>query len=751
MKKMKWKNIITNMTIKKILQRMTLTCVLIIFVLFAAGGFSNFMLARGKKQLIQVARMEKVVYDVSKSISSLNIGRFNMLKAERPERLDELNKQTTIDKLQFTEGIEELKNITKEFINSNEGSDNAGADDGNQNTNKNRKLKSETVNDKIEWSMAELDNSYKQMETNGKSIINAIKDIFDVMKNRLNIEKNIEEQAKTFENNGSYLHQNARSFSEKIEESIDKYVHFSVHTENASEALKDGIRQNKYLQNLTEMQKQSNALKMNIAFLTDSIRQIMMAEQKSQVLDIQKNTIPGILKDTHDLLRKLTLATENRPELKTIIQDISKAFYSLESDLNSTEKSIGVLQKNLLDKKGKIAERILSLEKSLNPIKTELQSLNDFSVYTRAKVMESADFYQSLTLGLMVFFGILGIIVIVCAGHYITGRIIKPVDKLIDFAGAVAEGDLTAEIVKDNEDEIGELVAKLSEMIHGLNMLIGQVQRSGIQVTSSATELSATSKQQEAVMKTQLESTNYVVGAVGEISDVSGELVETVQKVAAMSEQTAAFATSGQTDLSHMEDAMRHMENASKSISGKLEAINDKAANITSVVTTITKVADQTNLLSLNAAIEAEKAGEYGRGFTVVAREIRRLADQTAVATLDIDQMVQEMQSAVSAGVMEMDAFIAEVQKSAENVGKISMQLTRIIEQVQALSPSFEGVNESMQFQSENSQKINSSMVNLSEEMQQTVESLRESFMAIEQLNDAARGLQEEVSRFKVA
>jgi len=169
------------------------------------------------------------------------------------------------------------------------------------------------------------------------------------------------------------------------------------------------------------------------------------------------------------------------------------------------------------------------------------------------------------------------------------------------------------------------------------------------------------------------------------------------------------------------------------------------------VVTTITKVADQTNLLSLNAAIEAEKAGEYGRGFNVVAREIRRLADQTAVATLDIDQMVQEMQSAVSAGVMEMDKFIAEVNRSAEDVGKISVQLARIIEQVQTLSPNFETVNVAMGQQSENAQKINQSMAHLSEEMQETMDSLRETYAAIEQLNEAARGLQDEVSKFKVS
>ena len=105
----------------------------------------------------------------------------------------------------------------------------------------------------------------------------------------------------------------------------------------------------------------------------------------------------------------------------------------------------------------------------------------------------------------------------------------------------------------------------------------------------------------------------------------------------------------------------------------------------------------------------------------------------------------------VSVGVMEMDAALYHGSSSeGRKRRKISKQLTRIIEQVQALSPSFEGVNESMQIQSGNAQQINNSMVNLSEEMQQTVQFLRESFLAIEQLNSAAKGLQDEMSRFRV-
>src|SRR5438093_6429155 len=113
---------------------------------------------------------------------------------------------------------------------------------------------------------------------------------------------------------------------------------------------------------------------------------------------------------------------------------------------------------------------------------------------------------------------------------------------------------------------------------------------------------------------------------------------------------------------------MHHVMEAAGSINAKLAVLNEKASNINQVVTTITKVADQTNLLSLNAAIEAEKAGEFGRGFAVVASEVRRLADQTAVATYDIEQTVKEIQSAVSAGVMGMVKFSEEVCRGIDDV-----------------------------------------------------------------------------------
>ena len=168
------------------------------------------------------------------------------------------------------------------------------------------------------------------------------------------------------------------------------------------------------------------------------------------------------------------------------------------------------------------------------------------------------------------------------------------------------------------------------------------------------------------------------------------------------------------------------------------------------MVTTITKVADQTNLLSINAAIEAEKAGEYGRGFLVVAREIRRLADQTAVATLDIERMVKDMQQSVSAGVMEMDKFSEQVRRGVEEVGRLSGQLGEIITAVTSLTTRFEQVNEGMAAQSQGAEQIREAMIRLSEGANQTIRSLAEFNRATDQMRDAVGSLKEDVSFFTI-
>jgi methyl-accepting chemotaxis protein len=327
-------------------------------------------------------------------------------------------------------------------------------------------------------------------------------------------------------------------------------------------------------------------------------------------------------------------------------------------------------------------------------------------------------------------------------------RMVTSLREMVSVAERIAAGDLAVAVEPQSERDV--MGNALANMVDRLSSLVGEVQKSGIQVNSSVNEIAATAKQQQATAS-QIAATTTEIGATSkEISATSKELVKTMNEVSAVAEQSATLASNGHVGLTRMEESMRHVTEAAGSINAKLTVLNEKAGNINQVVTTITKVADQTNLLSLNAAIEAEKAGEYGRGFAVVATEIRRLADQTAVATYDIEQIVKEIQSAVSAGVMGMDKFSEEVRRGMQEIQQIGGQLSQIIQQVQALAPRCEAVNEGMQAQATGAEQITQALVQLSEAAQQTVESLHQSSQAIDGLNQVSSALHGGVSRFKL-
>jgi methyl-accepting chemotaxis protein WspA len=279
----------------------------------------------------------------------------------------------------------------------------------------------------------------------------------------------------------------------------------------------------------------------------------------------------------------------------------------------------------------------------------------------------------------------------------------------------------------------GLLIGLLISLATGY-LLIRAINRSLTSLVS-AVEVTQSGNQQQLSTANEIAATTSEIGATSkQISVTSKELVHTMKEVAGVAEKTSTLASSGQAGLTRMKVTVQQIVEASASISDRLGVLSEKAGNIGTLVTTITKVADQTNLLSLNAAIEAEKAGEYGRGFAVVATEIRRLADQTAVSTSDIEQTVKEMQSAVAAGVMGMDKFSEEVRRGVDVVQQVSEELSQIIQQVQTLTPNFENVSEGMQSQSLGAQQISDSLSQLSEAAKQTVSTLRQSNLAMDQL-----------------
>lgn len=371
-------------------------------------------------------------------------------------------------------------------------------------------------------------------------------------------------------------------------------------------------------------------------------------------------------------------------------------------------------------------------------------------------------------LGELLFSASLGGLAVIVAVALLAGvigaRIARPISTATTIAEQIAAGNLAAaqaalqdprlqaanatdEHGAGETQQLGRAVQRMTQSLHSL---IGQVKLASVQLMSTASVITASARQQEATVSDFRASTTDIVAATRQISVTARALEGTVEEVTNVTGENALLAGEGKADLAQMRQSMDLLASTSGVVARRLQAIDDKAADIQKLVGTITHVADQTNLLSLNAAIEAEKAGTYGTGFSVVAREIRRLADQTAVATLDIESTVAEMQRAVNAGVGEMSRLEQLMSRSLEDTARLADRLDQIIERVEALAPRLRQVRDGMHQQAQGASQISGSMLQLKDAAQHTSESVLEMNNAAVALNTAVGEMQCEIARFQV-
>jgi methyl-accepting chemotaxis protein WspA len=279
-----------------------------------------------------------------------------------------------------------------------------------------------------------------------------------------------------------------------------------------------------------------------------------------------------------------------------------------------------------------------------------------------------------------------------------------------------------------------------------IRRLITHAQESIVTVVSSSLQIAATAREQERVAQDHEASMVSVATAINEISATSQELSRLMGRAHDAATHVGALAAGGKSALAGLHEAMQGLAASTGTFGSRLSVISERASTINVAVTTITKVADQTNLLSINAAIEAEKAGEAGRGFLVVAREIRRLADQTAVATLEIERVVHDMHQGVSAGVMEMDRFHDQVRREVAHVEAIGGQLGEVIGAVEGLLPELRQVHEGMAVQAQGAGQIREATASLKEGAGRTAAAAREAHAASESLRESIGRLQEDIA-----
>ena len=317
---------------------------------------------------------------------------------------------------------------------------------------------------------------------------------------------------------------------------------------------------------------------------------------------------------------------------------------------------------------------------------------------------------------------------------------------IIEIPGALMFSEMWADLWVSLVLSIVGIVIMALLILRTATKVVGEVSEVTVGISNTANMMAGSSRQQESMTQNFGSSSVEIAAAVRQITVTGQELLRNMKKIAQASSESAQNASEGRVGVQAIGSTMENLSSATTNVAERLSMIFEKASSINTIIDTITKVSDQTNLLSVNAAIEAEKAGESGRGFLVVAREIRRLADQTASATLDIEKMVQQMQAAVSGGVMEMDRFSEQVRRGVTTVGDVGLRLTKVIDQVSGVESSFCEVTEGMQQQAQGADQIRQAMDGLTQNASRAQEATSEFSSASESLREAIFSLRKVIS-----
>ncbi|MHC4832858.1 MAG: methyl-accepting chemotaxis protein [Planctomycetota bacterium] len=326
----------------------------------------------------------------------------------------------------------------------------------------------------------------------------------------------------------------------------------------------------------------------------------------------------------------------------------------------------------------------------------------------------------------------------------------RPIRSVAQRRARAAAGDLRDAPQPSGRGELRQLLESLARMMRDLGGMLGGVRRTSRDIAITASEVRETAGRQHTVVQDLGSSAAEIAAAVEEMSATGTQLATTADGVGSLAEATAARAERGRRGLDRMRESIGGLDRTSEGVCGHLAEIRERADGVGAVVVTITRVANRTNLLSINAAIEAEKAGAHGRGFGVVATEINRLADQTAAAALEVEAIVDGMQQSVSAGAEAMDGLAGVVRSSVETASEVAADLAAILAAIADLRDRFTELRDGVDAQSQGALQVRDAMRQLRDSSRlagEVVERLQSSAV---RLDEASRGLEGAVDRFQL-
>lgn len=335
-------------------------------------------------------------------------------------------------------------------------------------------------------------------------------------------------------------------------------------------------------------------------------------------------------------------------------------------------------------------------------------------------------------------------------GLVIYRSIAGPLTQVIATMSLVAAGDLTAHSSINSRDEMGQLAAEINGMTENLRTIMNQVASTSTQVAAAATQLQATAEHIATGAEEVAAQSGTVATAGEEMSATSGDIAQNCQMAAEGAQRASQAASDGGMVVERTVVVMGQIAQKVQETAKTVESLGARSDQIGAIIGTIEDIADQTNLLALNAAIEAARAGEQGRGFAVVADEVRALAERTTRATREIGEMIKAIQKETKAAVVAMEQGVQQVETGTEEAAKSGHALQNILAQVNDVAMQVNQIATAAEEQTATTSEISSNMLQITEVVQQTSQGAHESATAASQLSGNAEELQRLVRQFKL-
>jgi methyl-accepting chemotaxis protein len=292
----------------------------------------------------------------------------------------------------------------------------------------------------------------------------------------------------------------------------------------------------------------------------------------------------------------------------------------------------------------------------------------------------------------MIWGGVTIVVLVMIVGLLIRRSITGPLTVFMEFAGRVGQGDLTQQSTIESGDELGELGKSLDQMVAGLKEVAGQARSATGNLASASAEILASTQQQAASTGEQAAAVQQTTITMEEVTQSAVQIAERARQIAATAEATSAASHAG---LAAMENTARTMENIrsqAEAVAGNVISLSEKTQAIGEIIATVNDLAEQSHLLALNAAIEAAAAGEHGRSFTVIAGEVKNLADQSREATVQVRGILGEIQKGITRSVMLTEEAVKRVESGKQQAELASGTIRTLADSVQQSVQAFQQI-----------------------------------------------------------